>query len=226
MHVWWFQLKSVTSYSADEVKFIVRQTGGQTDWWTYRRTQATTTPLCPERSRGKKWLSCLRVKAFTPSLYSIKLYVSNQVMQVGLYHNTDHKLIWYFNEGVCAFIDFFLIFRRTPVSNFQNQWLHLSIIESISISCNRHSMVMVWQTVLLSCCYDCDCTQQHYDIIWFEHVLWHYTMHDWIMNIHYQTWITQGQFPNIILTPSKQCGMCDNMAELSQYDGCSCLGTL
>ena len=30
------------------------------------------------------------------------------------------------------------------------------------------------------------------------------------MNIHYKTWIAQGRFTNMILTPSKQWGVCDN----------------
>ena len=47
-------------------------------------------------------------------------------------------------------------------------------------------MVTVWCTVLLLCCYDCESTQQHYDITLFEKVLWRHTMHEWVMNIHYQ----------------------------------------
>ena len=31
-------------------------------------------------------------------------------------------------------------------------------------------------------------------------------MHEWAVNIHYKTWIAQGWFTNIILTPSKQWG--------------------
>ena len=45
VQIWWFQLKSVTSYRADKVKFTDGQTDGQ--------TQATTIPLRPERLRGK-----------------------------------------------------------------------------------------------------------------------------------------------------------------------------
>ena len=71
-------------------------------------------------------------------------------------------------------------------------------------------MVTVWRTVLLlSGCY-CDSTHQHYDVTQFEYVLWRHTMHEWVMNIHYKTWIAQGRFTNMILTPSKQWGMCDN----------------
>ena len=47
-------------------------------------------------------------------------------------------------------------------------------------------MVTVWCTVLLLCCYDCESTQQHYDITLLEYVLWRHTMHEWVMNIHYQ----------------------------------------
>ena len=35
------------------------------------------------------------------------------------------------------------------------------------------------------------------------------TMHKWVMNIQYQTWIAQGRFINMIRTPSKQWGVCD-----------------
>ena len=65
-------------------------------------------------------------------------------------------------------------------------------------------MVTVWQTVLLLSCYNCDSTRQHYDVTQFEYVLWRRTMHECVMNIHYQTWIAQGRFINMIRTPSKQ----------------------
>ena len=35
------------------------------------------------------------------------------------------------------------------------------------------------------------------------------TVREWVMNIHYQTWIVQGRFINISRTPSKQWGVCD-----------------
>ena len=60
-------------------------------------------------------------------------------------------------------------------------------------------------------CHDCDSTHQHYDVTRFEYALWRRTMHEWVMNIHYQTWIAQGRFINIIRTPSKQWGVCDNV---------------
>ena len=50
-------------------------------------------------------------------------------------------------------------------------------------------MVTMWRTLLLLSCYDCDSMQQHYDVTRFKYVLWHRTMHEWVMNIHYQTWI-------------------------------------
>ena len=74
----------------------------------------------------------------------------------------------------------------------------------------RYDLVMVWRTMLLLCCYHCDCMQQHYDVTQFEYVLWRHTMHEWVMNIHYKTWIAQGRFTNMIRTPSKQWGVCDN----------------
>ena len=46
VRIWWLYTKSVTSNRADKVKL----TDGQTDG----RTQETTKPLRPERSRGKK----------------------------------------------------------------------------------------------------------------------------------------------------------------------------
>ena len=74
----------------------------------------------------------------------------------------------------------------------------------------RRNLVTVWRTMLLLCCYHCDWMQQHYDVTQFEYVLWRHTMHEWVMNIHYKTWIAQGRFTNMILTPSKQWGVCDN----------------
>ena len=72
-------------------------------------------------------------------------------------------------------------------------------------------MVTVWRTVLLLSGYYCDSTHQHYDVTQFEYVLWRHTMHEWVMNIHYKTWIAQGRFTNMILIPSKQWGVCDNV---------------
>ena len=74
-------------------------------------------------------------------------------------------------------------------------------------------MVTVWRTLLLLSCYECDNTQQHYDVTRFKYVVWRRTMHEWVMNIHYQTWIAQGRFINMIRTPSKQWGVCDNVNE-------------
>ena len=73
-------------------------------------------------------------------------------------------------------------------------------------------MVTVWRTVLLLSCYNCDSTRQHYDVTRFEYILWHRSMHECVMNIHYQTW-----FINMICTPSKQWGVCDNGFTLSVH---------
>ena len=75
-------------------------------------------------------------------------------------------------------------------------------------------MVTVWRTVLLLSCYNCDSTHQHYDVTQFEYVLWRHTMHERVMNIHYKTWIAQGRFTNMILTPSKRWGVCDNVRNI------------
>ena len=53
-------------------------------------------------------------------------------------------------------------------------------------------MVTVWRTLLLLSCHDCDSTRQRFDVTRSEYVLWRRTMHEWVMNIHYQTWIAQG----------------------------------
>ena len=71
-------------------------------------------------------------------------------------------------------------------------------------------MVTVWRAVLLLSCYHCGSTCHHYDVTRFENVLWRRTMHEWVMNIHYKTRIAQGRFINMIRTPSKQWGVCDN----------------
>ena len=73
----------------------------------------------------------------------------------------------------------------------------------------RRDLVTVWRTKLLLCCYHYVCMQQHYGVTQFEYVLWRHTMHGWVMNIHYKTWIAQARFTNITLAPSKQWGVCD-----------------
>ena len=73
-------------------------------------------------------------------------------------------------------------------------------------------MVTVRRTVLLLSCFDCDSTHQYYDVTRFEYVLWRRTMHEWVMDIHYQTWIAQWRVINIIRTPSKQWDVCDNIS--------------
>ena len=52
--IWWFQLKPVTSYRADKVKFM----DGRTD----RQTQATTIALRPERPRGKNYFYHIQIR--------------------------------------------------------------------------------------------------------------------------------------------------------------------
>ena len=79
----------------------------------------------------------------------------------------------------------------------------------------RCDMVTVWQTLLFLRCYYYDSTQQHYEVMQLEYVLWCHTMHEWVMNNHYQSWIAQGQFTNIILTPSKQLGVCKTLVKNS-----------
>ena len=59
--------------------------------------------------------------------------------------------------------------------------------------------------------------QQYYDVTQFEYVLWGHTMPEWVMNIHFKTWIAQGRFTNMILTPSKQRGVCDNKTLYVQF---------
>ena len=63
----------------------------------------------------------------------------------------------------------------------------------------RHNVVTMSRTVLLLCCQDCYCMQQHHDLPRFDYGLWRHTMHEWVMAIHYQTGIAQGRFANIIL---------------------------
>ena len=57
-------------------------------------------------------------------------------------------------------------------------------------------------------------------------LLWRHTMHEWVMNIHYKTWIAQGRFTNMILTPRNN-GACViiNLSHLTQLSNInqSCL---
>ena len=84
-------------------------------------------------------------------------------------------------------------------------------------------MLTVLRTLLLLSCYDCDTTRQQYDVTRFKYVLWRPTMHEWVMNMHYQTWIAQGRFINMIRTPSKQWGVCDK--HTTHTDTFSCMIT-
>ena len=96
----------------------------------------------------------------------------------------------------------------------------ISFIELVNLgeTCHLkgHDFVIVWLTMLLLYCYHCDCMQQHYDVMQFEYLFWHHTTHEWVMNIDYQTWISQGRFTSIIHTPSKQWGVCDNVSILTE----------
>ena len=77
----------------------------------------------------------------------------------------------------------------------------------------RWDMVTAWWTTLLLCCYNCDCTEKHYDVTQFECVLWRHTMLEW--DYEYLICITKlespKRFTNIIPTPSKQWGVCDKL---------------
>ena len=52
VQIWWFKLKSVTSYRANKEKFSDGRTTRQTD--RDGQTQATTIPFLPERPKGNK----------------------------------------------------------------------------------------------------------------------------------------------------------------------------
>ena len=55
----------------------------------------------------------------------------------------------------------------------------------------RCDMVTVWRAVLLLCCYDCDSTQCHYDVTWFE--LRTVPSHNACNHPNSQTWSTSPQ---------------------------------
>ena len=94
---------------------------------------------------------------------------------------------------------------------FQKFAICFIVLMNLGETCDLKGRVLVtvWRTMLLLCCYHYDYMLQHYDVTQFEYVLWRHTMHEWVMNIHYKTWIALGRFTNIILIPSKQWGMCD-----------------
>ena len=104
-------------------------------------------------------------------------------------------LIWYTLR--CIFFKFAICF---------------SALMNLGETCHlkRRDLVTVWRTMLLLCCYHCDGMQRHYDVTQLEYVLWRNTMHEWVMNIHYKTWIAQGRVTNMNPTPSEQWGEWDN----------------
>ena len=74
-------------------------------------------------------------------------------------------------------------------------------------------MVTVWRT--LSLLRWCDCSALWRHVVWTRIVVSH--NHEWVLIIHYQTWIAHGRFIAITCTPSKQWGVCDNNTGLPRW---------
>ena len=96
--------------------------------------------------------------------------------------------------------------------------LTLTVRPSVRCVPNTHKPMTSQPSRAPNCNCNCKCSVSkclYYDVTWFEYALWCRTMHEWVMNIHYQTWIAQGRFINIILMGgSKQWGVCDNYTKV------------
>ena len=98
VQIWWFQLKSVTSYLVDNVKFTDRRTDG----WTDGQTQATTIPLRPERPRGENDLKkdCADRPNFLEfwaiMTFKVKVNDLHFQYQLGVSHDACLVQIWWF----------------------------------------------------------------------------------------------------------------------------------
>ena len=90
-------------------------------------------------------------------------------------------------------------------SNFRQYGGSVWVIEqhAIMVSATTHS-----PTVWLLCWYDCKSKQPHYDVARFKYI--YIVTPRNAINIHYQTWVAQRRFINIIRTPLKQWGGCEN----------------
>ena len=88
VQIWWFQLKFLTSYRADKVKFTDRRTDGQ--------TQTTTIPLRPDRPWGNKSLLKQMITQFTntvETLYST-IYYSKYFIELNNDKSTQYVALW------------------------------------------------------------------------------------------------------------------------------------
>ena len=73
---------------------------------------------------------------------------------------------------------------RDCVTGLHDRRICLIALMNLGETCHlkRRDFVTVWRTMLLLCCYHCDCMQQQYDFTRFKCVLWRHTMHNglWI----------------------------------------------
>ena len=154
------------------------------------------TRLCYWRSRACNPVTPVEFVSLSFRTHPCVLAFITHILRANGIEMTFVWLIWY----TLRYIIFKFAICFSALMNF-GETCHLK----------RRNLVTVWRTMLLLCCYHCDWMQQHYDVMQFEYVLWRHTMHEWVLNIHYKTWIAQGRFTNTILTPSKQWGVCDNI---------------
>ena len=106
--------------------------------------------------------------------------ISHTPMRSRFYHT---HIMYERNWNDCCLVN--LIFSASHVFEIRN--LRHCVDESWWTShLKKHDLVTVWWTMLLLCCYNCYCMQQRYDVTQFDYVLWRHTMHEWVMNIHFQ----------------------------------------
>ena len=143
------------------------------------------------------------------------IYIPTCIKHIYIYCYIIRDVDYSENAWVCAKWQWN---ARNCVTGLHDRRICFIALMNLGETCHlkRRDFVTVWRTMLLLCFYRCDCLQQHYDVTQFECVLWRHTMHEYVMNIQYQTWIAQGWFINISLTPSKKWGMCDKKQSVSR----------
>ena len=110
------------------------------------------------------------------------------------------------HPGVFAFIPHTLCINRKSDCFWLSVYTFCYIF-STSLRCRimqfkqtRHAGGVVGSAVAMPLC--------HYNVTRCGYIFWCHTIHGRVMNIHYQNWIVQGSFTNIIRIPLKQWCVC------------------
>ena len=96
LQIWWFQLKSVTSYLADKQKF----TASRTDGWTDVQMQAMTIHLQSERPRVNKQLKS--IKRLKKKKKNLLIHIVDSIIIKSINSSRCLKWLEYSNGNKCG----------------------------------------------------------------------------------------------------------------------------